>query len=243
MNNLQRMIVIPPEIFEKFKHLVLEDEQLTDLDKMMKSILYNKKLNDLNKWHLYRQNLIKYSSMKRKNAHETKFKWPVKHVEGVAVQTRKIYTKDQTTKTNSPKVAYKQSQTDGIRDEEEYTNDVAMDEVFENNDEEVQSENDNVDNDDDADDSDNNIINKDQILRRRESSGYMTYETQNGDVITVPSNSSPKTQVKPLIQKPKDGSKQTTISFPHRKSSRIAANKTFKRTKSERTELSWTPFI
>ena len=199
MNNLQRMIVIPPEIFEKFKHLVLGDEQLTDLDKMMKSILYNKKLNDLNKWHLYRQNLIKYSSVKRKNAHESKFKWPaVKHVEGVGVQT--ISTKDQ---PNSPTA----SQTDEIPD-------VAIDEVFEDAEEEMsQSENGNVDDDSDKEDV--------------------------GDIITAPSNSSPKAKVAP--KKSKVVSRQTTLNFRHRKSRRIAAaSKIRRRSKSESDEMPWT---
>ncbi len=60
MSALQRMIVLPPETFEKWKKLILEDSKLSSLDKEMKKILYNKNLNGLDKWHHYRQNLMQY---------------------------------------------------------------------------------------------------------------------------------------------------------------------------------------
>lgn len=63
--NLQRMIVIPPETFENLKNLILNDSQLSELDKGMKKILNEKKLSDTHKWHHYRQNLIKYLNVKK----------------------------------------------------------------------------------------------------------------------------------------------------------------------------------
>lgn len=50
--NLQRMIVIPDHTFEKWKNIVLDDEKMSNLDKNMKSILNNTKLNDITKWQL-----------------------------------------------------------------------------------------------------------------------------------------------------------------------------------------------
>lgn len=54
------MIVLPPETFEKWKHMIVEDSKLSLLDKEMKKILYDKNLNVLDKWHRYRQNLLHY---------------------------------------------------------------------------------------------------------------------------------------------------------------------------------------
>lgn len=61
------MIVLPPETFEKWKHIITDDTQLSALDKEMKKILYNKKLNALNKWHYYRENLMSYMKTKKTN--------------------------------------------------------------------------------------------------------------------------------------------------------------------------------
>ena len=65
--NLERMIIIPPEIFDKWKHIITEDQNLSELDKKMKAILYDKNLNNINKWHQYRENLLKYSFSKKNN--------------------------------------------------------------------------------------------------------------------------------------------------------------------------------
>lgn len=82
MSNLQRMIVIHPELFNKFKHIITEDQNLTQLDKKMKLILHNKNLNDINKWYQYRECLFKFSFLKN-----NKF-------------TKKMYTQDNSTQTN-----------------------------------------------------------------------------------------------------------------------------------------------
>lgn len=63
--NLQRMIVVPAHTFEKWKKIVVHDDKMNDLDKNMKIILHNSKLDDMSKWHLYRQNLIRFSNSKR----------------------------------------------------------------------------------------------------------------------------------------------------------------------------------
>lgn len=64
---MQRMIVIPPDTFERWKKIIIEDKKLSGLDQEMKKILYDSKLNTLSKWHHYRQNLFKYLHGKRKH--------------------------------------------------------------------------------------------------------------------------------------------------------------------------------
>lgn len=59
--SLQRMIIVPPEVFEKWRHIITEDSQLSKLDKKLKNIIYNKQMNDIDKWHQYRENLMKYT--------------------------------------------------------------------------------------------------------------------------------------------------------------------------------------
>lgn len=63
--NLQRMILIPGHTFEKWKNIFIHDDKMSDLDKNMRTILHNAKLDDMSKWHLYRQNLIRFSNSKR----------------------------------------------------------------------------------------------------------------------------------------------------------------------------------
>lgn len=65
--SLQRMIVIPGDTFERWKKIVTEDKKLSNLDREMKKILFNNKLNDVSKWHFYRQNLLKYLNTKRRH--------------------------------------------------------------------------------------------------------------------------------------------------------------------------------
>lgn len=59
--SLQRMIIVPPEVFDKWKHIIVEDEHLSELDKSMKSIINKRNMNDIDKWHHYRENLLKFS--------------------------------------------------------------------------------------------------------------------------------------------------------------------------------------
>ncbi len=63
---LTKMYVLPEETFNKWKSSVEHINTFSPFDCEMKRILYNKKLSDLNKWYLYRQNLLKYAEMKRR---------------------------------------------------------------------------------------------------------------------------------------------------------------------------------
>lgn len=68
---MQRMIVVPPTVFEKWKKIFVADKQLSDLDLEMKRVLYSKNMNNTDKWHLYRQNLMRYLMVSRKKREQT----------------------------------------------------------------------------------------------------------------------------------------------------------------------------
>lgn len=63
---MQRMIVIPTDVFTKLKNLLDNDKNLDILDQNMKKVLYSKNLNSVQKWYMYRQNLMKYGDQKRR---------------------------------------------------------------------------------------------------------------------------------------------------------------------------------
>lgn len=78
--NLQRMIVIPGHTFEKWKNIIIQDDKMSELDKNMKVILHNSKLDDMSKWHLYRQNLIHFSNSKRSFDKNVSKRLPIRSV-------------------------------------------------------------------------------------------------------------------------------------------------------------------
>lgn len=57
-SNLHRMIVVPPTLFERWKELVTEDRQLTQLDRNMKKIMKMKHIPEDRKWYFYRHQLM-----------------------------------------------------------------------------------------------------------------------------------------------------------------------------------------
>lgn len=59
---LSKMLILDPEAYEKIK----ETENLSYLDTKMNKILELKKITDLKKWYLYRQQLLKYIFLNRK---------------------------------------------------------------------------------------------------------------------------------------------------------------------------------
>ena len=66
--NLQRMIVVPAHTFEKWKNILIHNTRITDLK--VKSILNNKKLNDISKWQLYKQ-IFCHSEIQRRTKMES----------------------------------------------------------------------------------------------------------------------------------------------------------------------------
>lgn len=196
-NNLQRMIVIPPEIFEKWKHIISEDQKLSILDKKMRDILFNSKLNDINKWYQYRENLLKYSFSKKgsiKLSHTLK---PITSEK--SMQTNRIPKKDKAEQTiedfqqKNPELSVQSTQTD------EYV------QPFEDNDEvfyETHNVNHSSKNEDGYYNVENNLdddetralalmdAEKDvRILKERHStdpSSYKLFELSDGAVVNVP---------------------------------------------------------
>lgn len=195
-NNLQRMIIIPPDIFNKWKHIITEDQKLSELDKSMKKILYNTNINDINKWHQYRENLLKYTFSKKRDLKLNHLLKPITADKSqqtnvisnsnVEQQTKWIFKKDQNIQTENYTL-----------DKETYTdkNDLFQndDEVFEND---IQLENNILDGDVDGEEEFDlkkkvlegyppNI----KIYKERKSHDpllYRTFELTNGDVVNIP---------------------------------------------------------
>lgn len=197
-NNLQRMIVIPPEVFEKWKHIITEDQNLSTLDKHMKNILYNKNLNNVNKWHQYREKLLKYSFAKPERKY--KYNHILKPITSEKViQTKRIpkYHKQQQTENQNRVVNDKQMQTDSgaLYEDEVYENIVSSDASNSND----------CDNDNDED----NVFPEDirqlalkgvpkhvKITKERRSTdpdSYSAFELSDGQVVSVPTMISKRT--------------------------------------------------
>lgn len=108
--NLQRMIVIPSHTFEKWKNIVIHDQKLSDLDKNMKSILNNTKLNDVTKWQLYRQNLMKFTNSMRLLNRKPINNVAPKRLMDVSTETNKIYKRNKSIETDN--IVMKDEETD-----------------------------------------------------------------------------------------------------------------------------------
>lgn len=95
MNVLQKVIVMPIDVYNNMKKLMMNDDEISTFDKEMKLILHNKKLSDSEKWDLYREKMIHYESKLRKSGYENKLKLDkVIHVQSTPTQTKKIFSKD-----------------------------------------------------------------------------------------------------------------------------------------------------
>lgn len=57
-NNLQNMVMIPKELFDKFKKLLGDETELTNTDKRLKAIMLEDKINEYDKWLMYRQAIL-----------------------------------------------------------------------------------------------------------------------------------------------------------------------------------------
>lgn len=211
MSNLQRMIVIPPEIFDKWKHIIVEDKKLTELDKNMKNILYNKSLNDINKWHRYNENLLKYSFAKKDKC-VFNSPVPVPVTSESSTQTHRIYQKDKEVQQGkSGPMIDKNTQTDknlARRQQHWASPDKTLDEIFETSNRFQSIETDDVDNVNttynesnsyDEDEIKRQVLlgqpNDVRITKERLSSdprsSFKIFELNNGDCVTVPIKVSP----------------------------------------------------
>lgn len=92
------MLLLNPESYNKLKDEITNGQELSFLDKKMSKILKNRKINDVKKWYLYRQQLIKYALLKRNsilnNLQDNSFKFNKSNIQRAT----------QTTSTNKPKI-------------------------------------------------------------------------------------------------------------------------------------------
>lgn len=65
--DLQKMLLISPKVFENLKQMLLTNEKTKIIDKNLKTVLKNKRMNDYDKWNLYRHNQFHHANIKRKN--------------------------------------------------------------------------------------------------------------------------------------------------------------------------------
>lgn len=222
------MIVIPPELYTKLKDNFNNDAELSHLDKSMKEILKNKKLSDHEKWYVYRQNLVKFANKKRKHLQQ-KPQLQQNPYTVNSVNNKKILSTK--TKLNIPQVSTrnKKIQTElstkeiGLQyyppEDEMYTFEPPKkinssdsgtdDEVFDNNDE----------------------IRKIALSatpagkrikerKSKSSSDVRMFETDEGDIITVPIFERPKKDTsinRQLRSSTKPNENQSVLNFPIRK--------------------------
>ncbi len=190
-NNLQRMIIIPPEVFDKWKNIITEDQQLSQLDKSMRNIIYNKNLNEIDKWHHYRENLLKFS-FANKGKGDMKLSRYVKPITSEkTLQTNRVPKwnfSQQTSQAMENQYAQTIPDYDYVLHNGDYIDKQTLygannDEVFEHDG--LNSKND-INNDDTSDDGNNefimsNIPKDATLLKVRRH----TREYSNGDVVTI----------------------------------------------------------
>ena len=75
-NELQKMLVISPKVFENLKHLLLSNEKTESIDKTLKKIISDPKMNDYDKWNLFRHNQFHHANLKRQNNYSKKSNLP-----------------------------------------------------------------------------------------------------------------------------------------------------------------------
>lgn len=66
-NDLQKMLVISPKVFENLKHVLLANEKTESIDNSLNKIISDPKMNDNDKWNLYRHNQFHHANIKRQN--------------------------------------------------------------------------------------------------------------------------------------------------------------------------------
>ncbi len=199
-NNLQKMIVIPSNVFEQWK--TIEDEKLTELDKSMKKILFNSKLDNITKWNQYKEILYKFSG---KYDHKLK-------------EMNRPVSSEKDTQTKFCFKSNKKSQTECASSNKETQvnfqrkGDIYGDDVFESipselseNHPDIQKNNEETNIEDDID---YDYVRKAAlegttsdvgILREKDSKNsaeYKLVELTNGEIVTVPTRRMTRSKVK-----------------------------------------------
>lgn len=66
-NNLQKMLLISPKVYEKIKHLILANERSELIDCNLKKVLKDKKLSEYDRWSLFKHNQLHQANSNRIN--------------------------------------------------------------------------------------------------------------------------------------------------------------------------------
>ena len=257
--NLERMIIIPPEIFDKWKHIITEDQNLSELDRKMKTILYDKNLNNINKWYQYRENLLKYSFSKKSNP---KFDLSLKPITSEkSMQTNRVVKLNQMIQTED-ELQYQNPHliNQAVQTENDYNKNVfesnKNDEVFGTHLYSESDESDEIDLDDKTRALALQGVPKNvKITRERLSidpSSYKAYELSNGEVVTVPTERTRTTTTRSMRKRLESSSgemKQTTIPFkkikppssgkPRTQSSKLRSNSNTRRFDNVEKNIQW----
>ena len=211
--NLQRMIVVPPHTFEIWKNILIHDTRMTDLDKKVKSILNNKKLNDISKWQLYKQTLLQFRNSKEDKNGITTHKPPLindrKRLINVSTETPRILKREKFIETDS--LAMKDEETSTIDIDDSFvhmkkrTSQIApnktIEEIFETSNKFASLDEDNFGN---SDGEQNYTFDQDDTIKKRALEGqpqhvkivrerpslkpneYRAFELSSGDNVSVP---------------------------------------------------------
>lgn len=250
--SLQRMIVIPPDTFERWKNIVVEDKKLSELDREMRKILYDNKLNTISKWYHYRQNLLKYLNTNRKRHIMHNFNTK-KQITNVDTQTKIVNYKNkmaQTLPINHHSVG---TQVKLMKTLEEIP---SLEEVFgnsnqfssleeEGNYDETTGENDLIELDVDdivrtkALEGQPNSV---KIIKERKSmdpNEYRVFELNTGEQINVPVEKQMITRAT-LKRGRLPDTTQTLLAFPHKKKTKSNSTSTpMKSQNGGKTVISW----
>lgn len=196
-NNLQRMIIVHPDVFEKYSHIFQEDSFLSELDKRMRKILLNKHLNQIDKWHQYRENLLKFSFSKQAN--NNNFENFKSHATTVPIlsenstqtfQIPKFHKESQTLASLHEKQEKinKESQTMEYFNNNKLTRN--REEVYESLHSDVDSDSEEIDMNDEIRERALEGVDRDVKITRELSSmdptSYKLFELSNDDVVNVP---------------------------------------------------------
>jgi hypothetical protein len=105
----QKIFLLPVENLEQLREKIIEEKNLNNLDLELYKILRNKKLNENEKYFLYKKNLIEHAKLMRRNNFSILENSPqkpeimqkpiVKHVECAGSQTKMIFKDSKSSNT------------------------------------------------------------------------------------------------------------------------------------------------
>lgn len=183
--NLQKIIVLPIDVYNNLKSMILIDEEITSFDRDMKKILHNRKLSDVAKWDLYREKMIHYGNNIRNHKYDVKEirdNNKQKSDQDASTQTRFIFKRDKESNTGLGEKDFSSE----VSTQTDYMHVPLAEEYFvSSNTNEGDSENTIHTNNDTVNDSE--ILGMGRVKRKLKSkhSDIKMYEMSNGEIVTV----------------------------------------------------------